>query len=270
MRQAQKTTWIGLLIVALTAAVQAAIPILPQLLAPLAANPRWSWIPYIAGVVLTAIGPALSHRSEDGQSFFNFSRLTGGGLPCVALLVVASLLAACGGNTVAEIAKRRDRLTKIAGYGQTIQGLLEANRTLPDQLLAEHVINDEVYQRIAAGFHDAGPLVTSFNEGLKEVLASADVNPTRLVSIVSRLIEQARTLEGIQVNAEWQRVLGGIQVALRAIASYFAVARAEAHAQGYTDQQVAAYAGVPYDRRMIERIEAYAAAPPNVVGVAGE
>jgi hypothetical protein len=269
MNQNRKTTLIGLLLLAATAALQAITPYLPDLLAPLQNNPKWSWIPVVVGIALTAIGPSLRRQNTEGeeetaQPFFDNGRNRH--LRSVAALLVCGSLVlgmtACGKNRTAEqLARQRAQLETIQRTGQQVAAVFQANETLPDQLFEAKVINEEQHTRMKAIFNDIRPLIDTFNNGLRDVLASEDLNAVRLVPTVSQLIVQVRSLKSFNLEEKYGRVLAGMEIGLRAIATYFALARMEAHAEGYTDQQMARAAGLKYDREVIETIVSYANRP---------
>jgi hypothetical protein len=166
---------------------------------------------------------------------------------CVSLLLSTT---ACGPD--------RAGLAKVAGYGQQLSALLEANWTLPDSLLREGAIDQTAHDRLAEGFTKSRALVERFNTSMRDVLAQEHPNPAALVPTVAEMIEQVRALNFLPNNKEYQRVLAGIEVGLRAIANYFAVQRAEAHARGFTDEQIARMARTRYDPRAVSVIVAYA------------
>ncbi|HEV2707058.1 MAG TPA: hypothetical protein VGV59_14125 [Pyrinomonadaceae bacterium] len=175
-------------------------------------------------------------------------------LACIMCAALIFIQTGCGPS--------RDRLAKVAGYGQQLSALLEANHTLPASLLHEGVIDQATHNRLVSGFERSRVLIDRFNVGLRDVLAQERPNPASLVPLVAEMIEQTRALNLLPHNKTYQRALAGIEVSLRAIANYFALQRADARRAGYTDEQIAAAVGC--ERRVLALIVAYAYQPNTV------
>ncbi len=177
-------------------------------------------------------------------------------------LLLAFALSALTFVTAACDPPKREKLVKIAGYGQQLAGIVEANRSLPDDLLGQGLIDQAKRDQLATHFDQAARLTKMFNDGLRDVLANEHPSTAQLVTTVAQMIDEARAIQGLIPNGAAQRVVGGIQIALRAIANYFAVQVAVARTHGYTDAQIARSLGLRAEQsELIERIAAYGQEP---------
>jgi hypothetical protein len=164
-----------------------------------------------------------------------------------ALLVVAfvaTLNSACGPPP-------RERLVKIAGYGQQLQAQLDANWTLPDSLLREGVIDAAKHAWLRARFENSRRLVASFNSGMSAVLATEALEVGPLISVVADLITEVQQLTAGVRGEAYRKTLLVVEMSLRAISGYFASQVRSARAAGYTDAQLARWADLK-DLRVIE------------------
>ena len=136
----------------------------------------------------------------------------------LALLLTFSLLSA----QLACSPPAREKLVKIAGYGQILEAQVEANFSLPEQLFDEHVINEETRDRLNNIFASARDNIKTFNIEMAVVLAEEKPNPAQLVSVVAALVENVRSLKQFN-NPKFEKALNGIEISLRGIASFFAL-----------------------------------------------
>lgn len=179
---------------------------------------------------------------------------------CVSLVLLTT---ACpSGRTPQERERQRQRLEEAGRYGQQLSALLAANASLPDQLAEQGAVSAETAARVRTLLAEARPLVDEFNGGAAALLAAGSVNAVTLVPVVVRMIDKARQIEALLSNQIYQRVMAGIAVALRVIANYFAVTRAELNRRGVTDEQigreVARLTRTRYDPRAVSVIVSYA------------
>jgi hypothetical protein len=124
------------------------------------------------------------------------------------------LLSGCG-----EIP--RERLVKIAGYGQQLSAQLEANLSVPESLFIQGVITRERRDFINTHVANARRLIKSFNNGMTAALATERPDVRSLVSVAADLVAEVQSIAR-DASPEWKKALAVIEVSLRAIASYFA------------------------------------------------
>lgn len=169
-----------------------------------------------------------------------------------ATLAACVLAASFGLSGCGEIP--RERLVKIAGYGQQLSAQLEANASVPQSLFDQGVITRERLEFVNAHVTNARRLVRAFNDGMTAALASADKPDVRsLVSVAADLVTEVQSI-GRDASPEWKKALAVIEISLRAIASYFASQAAAARSTFGRDavaQRV--------DVRKLAIIETYAA-----------
>lgn len=206
------------------------------------------------------VDDALAAPPEMSREEFERARATGavpGTAPLAALFLSSALLLpqlACGG------APSREKLVKVAGYGVQLEALIEANWTLPDTLADQGVISPERRDQVKTIFASARGHIQTFNAGMRDVLAAEKPNVATLLPAVAALVADVRQLSaGVQSEA-YKKTLAAIEISLRAIANYFAVARAEAHSRGLTDRRLARAAGVTYDPRAVLLVVEYSRA----------
>lgn len=265
----RSTTFVGLIVIALTAALGAVAPYVPDLLAPLQHSPRWSWVPYLVGLLLTMYGPSLRRAVSDGSGDddspgggsarvlpFSGKDLTRAASVLLAVVIVATT-AACG-LSPEQKAKARRALAAVAEQSARVEGLLLADATLPDQLFDQHLVDAALRDKIRAAIADAAPVAREFNAAAQELLSKDRLNFASLVPVASRLITRVRAVHALLPDGPAQRALADVEAALRIAANYFAVARADVRAAGYSDAQIAADAGVSFSPGQIDVIENYA------------
>ena len=182
-------------------------------------------------------------------------------LSILLVLTVCMTATACGPPA-------RERLVKVAGYGQQLRATLEANWTLPDSLADQGLITTAKRDEIKRVFESARTHVDAFNTAMREVLAEERPTPGRVVPIIADLISDVRALSSQASGDKYRKVLATIEVSLRAIANYFAVTVARAKSAGYREAQIAAACGDPTGR-LIKLIESYAKEPVRPFARAG-
>ena len=178
----------------------------------------------------------------------------------LALVVFVAPLTACGGESAEA---QRKKVVEIAGYNQAIGAVLDANASLPDQLFADGLIAAHVRDRLATSLNTAMRLQGRFQAEIAAVLASEKPGSLKaLVPLAAGMVGEVRTIRSlVPEGSAAARALSVAEYALRAIAIYFAVARAEARARGHTDRQLARSLGVVWGddtRRQLDAICDYA------------
>lgn len=166
------------------------------------------------------------------------------------IVSVAALTSACGPPP-------REKLVKIAGYGQQLAAQLEVNRTLPNTLFTQGAITAERRDFLDGKIATASRLVDAFNAGMSDALAREKPDVRALVLLTAEMIAEVQAIAAGATHPEWKKALAVIEVSLRAIAGYFASRTAAARAAGYTDEKIARGVGVGVGT--VRRIEAYAA-----------
>ncbi|MFL6228427.1 MAG: hypothetical protein ACJ741_06575 [Pyrinomonadaceae bacterium] len=144
----------------------------------------------------------------------------------VLLSLLASFNAGCSSPKVS-----RDQLAKVAGYGQQLSGLIEANYTLPDSLAAQGVITAARAAEVKGILDAARSHVKVFNDGMTRALAEERPDLASLVPLVADIISDVERLNVGIKNQAYKKTLAAIEISLRAVASYFALQIKTAAAQ---------------------------------------
>jgi hypothetical protein len=164
----------------------------------------------------------------------------------VSVMLVFALLALSFTNTACGVS--HDQLVQVSGYGQKLAGLIEANETLPDTLFDQHLISAEHRDQIKAHIARSKQLVTAFNDAMKQALAVEKPDVKSLVPVVADLISEVHSFTADVQSDTYKKLLAGIEVSLRAIATYFAVNIKTAEALGMSREQIATRVGLPRAR----------------------
>lgn len=165
----------------------------------------------------------------------------------VALVLCLLACSACG-------PPKRERLVKVAGYGQQLSALLQANWTLPYDLYHAGVITEGRYNELVTQFEAARVSLEAFNNGLRRALAEESPDYAALVPLVADIIGSVQRIN-VNVNSDkWRRTLAAIELSLRAVANFFALQVREARAAGYTDRELGRFV----DLRALRVVELYA------------
>ncbi|MGB9180084.1 MAG: hypothetical protein WCB68_12625 [Pyrinomonadaceae bacterium] len=171
-----------------------------------------------------------------------------------ALALSLLLLSSLTFSTVACGTPKRSTLENIAGQGVKFEALLDANSSLPDTLLEQKVIDQAQHDQLASLFVKAKTGITAFNAAMKDVLASPAPTYAEIIPKVADLIT---TVQGMRIinNPTYDKVLVGVEAALRVIANYFAVnsARLEQYLREYPNESrlerpLLAIYGIPRER----------------------
>lgn len=169
-----------------------------------------------------------------------------------AALALCLLAASFGLSACGEIP--RERLVKIAGYGQQLAAQLEANASVPQSLFDQGVITRERLDFVNTHVANARRLVRAFNDGMSAALATERPDVRSLVSVAADLVTEVQSI-GRDASPEWKKALAVIEISLRAIASYFASQAAAARSTTFGRDTLAR----SVDVRKLAIIETYAA-----------
>ena len=172
----------------------------------------------------------------------------------VGLILIAALYTAGLATQTSCGPPSRETLLKFQTSGQQLRQLLDVNESLPEELLAKHVINDAQFAllKVAQKLFSEG--VNIYNETIAKVL-SGELKLKVIAPIVADLIAKLRALKSLAGNVA-QTVLSSLEAALRFAGNYFALQIAKARSAGYGDRQICRLVGLPYDKRRFELLAA--------------
>jgi hypothetical protein len=264
MHENTKTTWAGLLIIALTAAFHAVVPYLPGILGQMGnslAGTRWSWIPAVVGALLAAQGPSAQFQRIRKNPRARAAQRRGPGsllslIGALSLIWTLTIINVGCGDTVS-----RKTLENLAGAGNAAMTVIEQNQFIPDNLFAAKLITAEMRDRANQYIREFKEALVPFNEGMTQLLAAGKPSLREMVPIVARIIQREAALRGL--NLPWLTpLLTGVDISLAVISVYFATRIAQARAVirrlGFKDERaVARRFGYNYDD--LQTIETYAA-----------
>jgi hypothetical protein len=224
-------------------------------------HPRVKPVVLAVGAVAAALGRALLHDNltlfgEIKSSIVESMNSRTLPLLLVATLVFPAALANVGCNKPPPPSPTK--LAQIAQYGKKFVSDIEANATLPDELLAQGLITKIVYEQIIKHGAEAKRLGGTFNKLIADATSSPNPDWGQVVTVVGGMIAEVQGIEGLLPPGLAQKLLAGAQIALRLIANYFALQVSDAHAKGYTDSLIAR--GLNLSREDFTRASALAVA----------
>lgn len=156
-----------------------------------------------------------------------------------AYCLVLTVFVACG-------APSKSTIQKLDNAAVIVVRETEANESLPDQLLAEKIINADQYAQAKKLMAEIKSGAVSVEHGLSIALTVEKPSLGTLSPVVADIIANLRLLNGLAASARIQQFLAAVEIGLRVLGSYFALQISDARSRGYSDRQIARSAGVEY------------------------
>lgn len=150
-----------------------------------------------------------------------------------------------------------ETINRLAKGGRTAASVLDANETLPDQLLSAGVIKEDVHKFLVSAMAEARADVKLFNDGMDKIIESGSRNLKPLLPVALRLVKRIHALNRTDIPG-WHQVFAAAEVGITVIANYFAISVAKLRKAGFTDPQICVMAGVQYDASLLKLIDSYA------------
>jgi len=173
-------------------------------------------------------------------------------LACV-LFVGSILSAACGPPS-------KKTIEKLHAGSVVVMNVLDVNVSLPDQLLAEKIINIDQYETVRKFISEARAGAAKVESGLAAALTIEKPTLKALAPIVADIIAQLRGLNAFIKHEQVQKLFGAAEIGLRVLGSYFALQVSEARGLGLSDRQMLKAAGFKPTRQNMIRFDLLATA----------
>ncbi len=157
------------------------------------------------------------------------------------ITTVAIFSVACGPPS-------KKTITKLHNGAVAVVNVLDANISLPDELLQEKIINTDQYQKVKEYISAARIGAGKVESGLATALTVEKPSLQALAPIVADIIVQLRGLNQFVNNERVQKLFGAAEIGLRVLGSYFALQISQARDAGYSDQQICEAVGLKYER----------------------
>lgn len=165
----------------------------------------------------------------------------------------ALLSLACGAPSKATIQKLYNGALVVAAE-------IDVNGSLPDQLLAEKIINAEQYVFVQKYIAQARGGAIALRDGLATALIVEKPSLKTLAPIVASIILNLRGLTSLVNNEKVQRFFAAVEIGLRVLGSYFALQISDARKHGRSDREILAETGFRDTQNNLSRLSLLATA----------
>lgn len=152
------------------------------------------------------------------------------------------------GGLVACGPPSKKTIEKLHAGSVVVLNELTFNASLPDELLAEKIIDATQYETVKSFVAQAISAAGAVEHGLAAALMVEKPSIASLALGVADIIANLRGLTSLVNNERVQKMFASVQIGLRVLGSYFALQVGKLRAAGLSDRQICETLNAPYDK----------------------